>query len=257
VVEPILGEGGAVSPRPGFLREAQAMCRKAGALLVVDEVQTGMGRTGAMFAFSKDGVVPDAVCLAKALGGGLMPVGAMVARGEVFARAFGTAATCRLHATTFGGGPLAMAAVLATLDTLREEKLVERAAVEGRYLEDRLRELARRHKTIREVRGRGLMLALKFQDASRGLLDRTPFAKLSEASASLLVQHVALQLMKEHKIVAQLAGNDGSVLKVMPPLVVAREESDRFVAALDQILEGAGHAKALASLAAEVVKARL
>ncbi|MBI5545623.1 MAG: hypothetical protein HY901_17185, partial [Deltaproteobacteria bacterium] len=127
---------------------------------------------------------------------------------------------------------------------------------QGRHLKDRLLELARRHRIVREVRGRGLMLALKLEDVSRGLLDRTLLSKLGAASASLLVQHLALQLLKEHQIVAQSAVNDPGVLKVMPPLIVTREQNERFVTALDAVLEGAGHGTALAKLALEVLKAR-
>jgi putrescine aminotransferase len=257
VVEPIQGEGGCVVPPTGYLRAARELCTRHGALLVVDEVQTGLGRTGSLFSFERDGITPDAVCLAKALSGGLVPVGAMVARGEVFARAYGTVPTCQLHGTTFGGGPLAMAAVLATLRTIAEERLVENAAEQGRHLEQGLRELARRFPIIREVRGHGLMLGVEFQDASRGWLERTPLSKLAGASTPLLVQHVALQLMNEHRIVAQSAVNAPGVLKVMPPLGVSREQCDRFVGALGAILEGGGHGTAVAKLALEVVKGKL
>lgn len=256
VVEPIQGEGGCVVPRPGFLRAARELCDRFGTLLVVDEVQTGLGRTGTMFAFERDGAVPDAVCLAKALSGGLVPVGAMVSRGTIHSKAYGSAATQGLHSTTFGGGPLAMAAVLATLKVVEEEGLAQAAQVQGRHLEQRLQDLARRRSIIRQVRGRGLMLGLEFQDASRGWLDRTPLAALTGASAALLVQAVALQLLNEHRIVAQSAVNAPGVLKVMPPLVVGREQCDRFVDALDQVLEGLGHGTAIARLALEALKAR-
>ncbi len=256
VVEPIQGEGGCVVPRPGYLRAARELCDRYGTLLVLDEVQTGMGRTGSLFGFQRDAVVPDAVCLAKALSGGLVPVGAMVTRGAVHARAYGSTATQGLHGTTFGGGPLAMAAVLATLKVLEEEKLVQNAAELGRHLKDRLRELARRHAIVREVRGHGLMLALEFQDVSRGWLERTPLSRLTGASSALFVQHVALQLMSEHRIVAQSAVNAPGVLKVMPPLAVSREQCDRFVSALDSVLEGAGHGSAIARLALEAIKAK-
>ncbi|HEY3448921.1 MAG TPA: aspartate aminotransferase family protein [Myxococcales bacterium] len=256
VVEPIQGEGGCVVPRAGYLRAARELCDRYGTLLVVDEVQTGLGRTGSLFSFEREAIVPDAVCLAKALSGGLVPVGAMVARGTVHARAYGTTATQGLHGTTFGGGPMAMAAVLATLKVVQEEQLAQAAADLGRHLKDRLQELARRHPIIREVRGHGLMLALEFQDASRGWLEKTPLSRLSGATAALFVQHVALQLMNEHRIVAQSAVNAPAVLKVMPPLIVRREQCDRFVDALDKVLEGAGHGSAIAKLALEALKVK-
>ncbi len=256
VVEPIQGEGGCVLPPPGFLRHAGDACRRAGALLIVDEVQTGLGRTGVRWAFERDGVVPDAIATAKALSGGLVPVGAMVARSGVFARAYGSLGTQHLHGTTFGGGPLAMAAVLATLQVLEEERLVENAAAQGRALKQRLQEIAQRHRVVREVRGEGLMLALEFEDVSRGLLGRTPLGRLTEGTATLVAQHVALRLINEHRIVVQTAVNAPSVLKVMPPLLVREEQISQFCAALDAVLAETGHGAALAGLAQEVLRNR-
>jgi putrescine aminotransferase len=256
VVEPVLGEGGAIAPRRGFLPRAAELCRKHGALLVVDEVQTGLGRTGKLFAVQHDGVVPDAVALAKALGGGLMPVGALVVRTGVWDRAWGSMQHCQEHSTTFGGGPLAMAAVIATLRALRTERLTENAAQQGEYLADRLRELQGRHKAIREVRGQGLLVGVKFGDVSRGLLEKTPLKKLGAASEYLFVQHVALELIEKHRIVTQAAVNDQGVLKVTPPLLVTREQIDRFVRALDQVLEESSHASAMKHLAGKVLSTR-
>ena len=257
VVEPILGEGGAVVPDPCFLTEARRLTRAHGALLIVDEVQTGLGRTGRMFAFQHSpDVVPDAVTVAKVLGGGLVPVGAMVARSEPFDRAFGSADRCMDHAATFGGGPLAMAAVLATLQVIEDEGLVERAAQRGVRLRRRLDELREKHSAIREVRGLGLMLGLKFADAAHGWLDNTPLAGLGKASATLFVQYVALRLLDEHGILTQAAVNDGGVLKVMPPLTVTDEAIDRFAEALDVVLSDAGHVAAVARFAKEWAASR-
>jgi len=257
VVEPILGEGGGVEPPAGYLAAARDLCRRFKALMVVDEVQTGMGRTGRMLALEHSGVVPDVVTLAKSLGGGLMPVGAMVCGDEVFARAYGSAQTCQDHNTTFGGGPLAMAAVIATLGVLREEHLFENAKEQGSYLKERLTELARKHEAIAEVRGKGLMLALKLRDVTRGLLEGTPLSAISRASSYVFAQYLALRLLDEHGIVVQTAVNDPGVLKVMPPLVVQGAHIDRFVQALDGLLGEGGHRKAMAHMAAAVVKQRL
>ena len=120
-----------------------------------------------------------------------------------------------------------------------------------------LEEVARRHPIVRQIRGHGLMLGVELQDASRGWLDGTPLARLTGASAALLAQHVALRLLNEHRVVAQTAVNAPGVLKVMPPLIVTREQCDRFVAALDAVLDLGGHGRALASLALEVVKGKL
>ncbi len=254
VVEPVLGEGGAVVAPSGYLREAQTLCHRHGALFVVDEVQTGLGRTGRMFAFEEAGITPDVITLSKSLGGGLVPVGATIVRDRVFQKAYGTMASCLDHTTTFGGGPLAMTAVLATLRVLEEESLVENARRQGSYLESRLRELAERHRTIREVRGVGLMLGLRVGDIARGLLDKTLLASFGRASAELFAQYLALRLMDEHHIVTQVAGNDLTVLKVMPPLAVTRENIDRFVGALDTVLSEGGHRTAMLELAKELIK---
>lgn len=254
VVEPVLGEGGAVLAPPGFLSEALALCHRKGALLIVDEVQTGLGRTGWMFAIEEAGITPDVVTLSKSLGGGLIPVGAMIARDDLFQRAYGTMPSCLDHQTTFGGGTLAMTAVLATLRVLDEESLVDNARRQGRYLQNRLHELAGKHRAVREVRGTGLMLGLELGDISRGLLDRTLFSSLGKASAELFAQYVALRLMEEHHVVTQVAGNDLRVLKVMPPLMVQEEQIDRFVGALDQVLSEGGHRTAMVELAKELIK---
>lgn len=256
IVEPVLGEGGAIAPRRGYLQRAGELCRKHGALFIVDEVQTGLGRTGKLLAIQHEGVVPDAVALAKSLGGGLMPVGALVVRTEVFDRAWGSMPSCQEHSTTFGGGPLAMAAVIATLRALRTERLTENAAQQGDYLAGRLRELQGRHRSIREVRGQGLMLGIKFGDLSRGLLEKTPLRKLGAASEFVFVQHVALELIEKHQIVTQAAVNDQGVLKVMPPLMISRAQVDRFVSALDEVLGKASHASAMKNMAGKVLSTR-
>jgi putrescine aminotransferase len=254
VVEPILGEGGAVVADPCYLTGARELLHAQGGLLIVDEVQSGLGRTGRMFAFEHAGVVPDVVTLAKVLGGGLMPVGAMIARSEPFDRAYAGARTCMDHATTFGGGPLAMAAVLATLRVLEDEQLVSRAEQRGGRLRKTLNELRARHSSIREVRGLGLMLGIKFQDVARGWLDATVLAGIGKASAALFTQYVALRLLTEHHILTQAAVNDPTVLKVMPPLCVTEEAIERFGAALDCVLADAGHASALARFASELLR---
>jgi ornithine--oxo-acid transaminase len=150
-----------------------------------------------------------------------------------------------------------MTAVLATLRVIKEEGLCENAALQGAHLTERLEELAKRHSaTVAGVRGRGLMLGFKLKDLARGLLERTVLKKLGAASAALFSQYVALRLMEDHHIVTQAAGNDMAVLKVMPPLSVTREAVDRFADALDVVLSSGGHAKALYTLATELIRHR-
>ncbi|MBE3551505.1 MAG: aspartate aminotransferase family protein [Kyrpidia tusciae] len=166
ILEPIQGEGG-VHPAPrGYLAAAREICDRAGALLILDEVQTGFGRTGMPFAAQREGVVPDVMCLAKALGGGVMPIGCFIARPEA-ARAFWEDPL--IHTSTFGGNPLAAAAGLATLDWLRREDLPGAAAETGRWLKGEFEEMAKRYPGwIREVRGEGLLLGVEFVDEARG-----------------------------------------------------------------------------------------
>lgn len=260
VVEPVLGEGGAIVPDRAYLPRALEICHRAGALLIVDEVQTGLGRTGRMFALEHSGLRPDAVALAKSLGGGLVPVGAMVARDTVFARAYGSLKTCLDHKTTFGGGALASAAVLAALEVVQSEGLVQAAQEQGRHLKAGLRALQTRHETIGEVRGVGLMLGIKFEALAvpglRGPLRALVPGGLERASAELFAQHVVLKLLKEHRIVTQVAANDLGVLKVMPPLCITREAVDLFLERLDAVLASGGHAAAMVALARELLSNR-
>ena len=162
IVEPIQGEGGMIVPPAGYLRAAQELCRSTGTLLIVDEVQTGLGRTGTLFAVDEEGVEPDVLTLAKSLGGGLVPLGAMLCRRDLWMKAYGSAQTFALHTSTFGGGSLACAAGLAALRVLRDEDLCATARARGQQLQQGLQELSGRCDLVRGVRGRGLMLGLEF-----------------------------------------------------------------------------------------------
>ncbi len=149
IVEPIQGEGGMIVPPAGYLRAAQELCRATGTLLIVDEVQTGLGRTGTLFAVDEEGVEPDVLTLAKSLGGGLVPLGAMLCRRDLWMKAYGSAQTFALHTSTFGGGSLACAAGLATLRVLRDEDLCANARARGQQLQQGLQDLAGRCDLVR------------------------------------------------------------------------------------------------------------
>ncbi len=214
VVEPVLGRGGVVVPPSGWLAELAELTRAEGALLVADEVMTGLGRTGAMLACAHDGVVPDVLCLGKALGGG-MPLSACLAPLHVM-RAWGEPDQESIHTATFFGHPLACAAALTALDVIEEEKLLERAILIGDALTGALRAIARRHPSVREVRGRGLLLGIE----------------LARPAAALRVGAGLL----ERGFVTLPAGADARVLSLTPPLSIAQELVDAFVAALDVVL---------------------
>jgi putrescine aminotransferase len=243
VVEPIQGEGGMVTPPPGYLREAQRLCRDAGTLLVVDEVQTGLGRTGPMFAVERDGVEPDILTLAKSLGGGLVPLGAIIARRDLWMKAYGSYQTFALHSSTFSGGSLACAAGLATLRTLRDGSLLSHATDRAIQLREGLEAIARSCPIIRSVRGQGLMLGVEFHELSPALLTNFKGFGPSGASWWLVPGHddllrtipafyVQSNLLRQHAIYTQVARSNPQVLRVQPPLIVSASQVDRFLEAL-------------------------
>lgn len=210
ILEPIQGEGGVNVPADDYLPGVRALCDAFGALLVLDEVQTGMGRTGTMFCCEQYGVTPDILCLAKAFGGGVMPAGAVVGTKAVFSRLFGNPF---LHTTTFGGNPLACAAALATINVLIEERLPERAAVLGARLLAGLREAVRdREDVVVDVRGKGLLIGIEFID------DRTGFE--------------VGKLLLERGILVSGTLVNARVVRIEPPLTIAEADVDRVCAAL-------------------------
>jgi acetylornithine/succinyldiaminopimelate/putrescine aminotransferase/predicted amino acid dehydrogenase len=243
IVEPIQGEGGMNVPPQGYLRQAQRLCRAAGTLLVADEVQTGLGRTGALFAVDHEGVEPDLMTLAKSLGGGLVPLGAMLARRDLWMKAYGTVHGFALHSSTFGGGSLACAAGLAALSLLQEEGLVENAQARGRQLAAGLAALSRRCPLVNEVRGRGLLLGLEFntlpRTVRRHFRDASGLAAYQVADLDGLIDsipglYVMQTLLQEHGIYTQVARSNPRVLRIQPPLTVTQEQADRFLDALAQ-----------------------
>lgn len=244
IVEPIQAEGGMYVAPPGYLQAAQALCSKTGTLLMVDEVQTGLGRTGTMFAVDSEGVEPDVMMLAKSLGGGLMPIGAMLTRRELWHKAYGTVQGLGLHTSTFGGGSLACAAGLAAIQTVLDEQLAENAQTRGDYLLERLQELCEKHSTLKTVRGRGLLLGVEFdpvpssmvrhfrQSDPSGLL---PYLvpDLDDAFMNLGATYVMQTLLANHRIYTQVARSNPRVLRIQPPLTISAEEVDRFLQAFD------------------------
>ena len=215
ILEPIQGEGGVNVPSDDYLPGVRKLCDEFGALLILDEVQTGMGRTGKMFACEHYGVAPDLMCLAKSFGGGVMPAGAVVGTKAVFSRLFGNPF---LHTTTFGGNPLACAAALANINVLIEERLPERAARMGERLLAGLRRACVGHDAIVvDVRGKGLMLALEFVNDELGF---------------------ALgKLMLERGVLVSGTLVNARVIRVEPPLTITQEQADEVCKALAQSLD--------------------
>ncbi len=237
VVEPVQGKGVNLPPG-GYLPGAQERCHAAGALFVCDEVQTGLGRTGRFLALEHWGLQPDMVCLAKALSGGLVPVGAVLVSRAAFERVFDGMERAVRHGSTFGGNDLAAAAGLATLRVLEQEGLVERAARLGELLLELTRPLVERHAIVRDVRGLGLMWAIEL-GPPEGRSARAAWNALERAQPGLFSQLVTVPLFHEHRILCQVAGHRMNVIKALPPLVIEESEIRRFAAALETVLASA------------------
>ncbi len=239
VVEPIQGKGVYI-PDERFLPEAQRLCREHGALLVCDEVQAGMGRTGRFLSCEHWGLAPDFVTLAKSLGGGYMPVSATIMRRSVYDAVFGRLDRCQVHTTTFGENELAMAAGLATLHVMDEERLVERAAEVGGRLLEGLGALKDRHEMIADVRGRGLMIGIEFRPPHPVAL-RAAWTAAEMAQKGLFAQLVVMALMREHRIMTQVGGPGVNIIKLLPPLIIGDEEVRAIIGAFDAVLSEAAH----------------
>jgi acetylornithine/N-succinyldiaminopimelate aminotransferase len=208
-LEPMLGEGGVVPAPAGYLRAAREICTATGAVFVLDEIQSGIGRTGAWFLHQSEGVVPDVITLAKGLGGGL-PIGACIGMGpfgEVFAKSD--------HGSTFGGNPVACAAALAVINTIEDDDLLSHVAKVGHHFAEGL--AAVEHPALTGVRGRGLWLGLALSGAT------APAVEKAAREAGFLVNAVQPDAMR-----------------IAPPLVLSLDEADRFVAALPGILDASG-----------------
>ena len=229
LVEPI--QGRQVTPPPdGYLRAAQELCRRHGTLLIADEVQTGLGRTGAWFALEHFGIEPDVVIVGKALSGGYMPVAATVSTRAV-SQAVGTRERGRAHEPA---NALSMAAGLATLRIIERDGLVEHARSTGERLRAGLTELQGRYEMIREVRGRGLMVGIELQ-APRGPCARLSWRLIHVASGGLFPQLIVIPLHRDHGVITMAAGKN-DVIKLLPPLTLSADELAWFLEALDAVL---------------------
>jgi len=221
VIEPIQGEGGIMVAPPGYLKAARDLCDQYGAMLVFDEVQSGMGRTGRMCACEHDGVTPDLMALGKGFGGGVMPIGAVVGTQKTWQKYIDNPF---LHTTTFGGNPLACAAAIATIHVLLEENLLQAAAEKGEYLLKQINALAQKHpKVLKLCRGRGLMLGMEFMDNDLGY-------------------KVATELFARQILISGTYIN-ARVLRIEPSLTIGYPQLDRFLGALEESLKAVAVAK--------------
>jgi ornithine--oxo-acid transaminase len=252
LVEPVQGKGVNLPPA-GYLREAQALCRRYGTLFAVDEVQTGLGRTGKLFAFEHWSLEPDLVTVAKSLSGGYVPVGALLMSARVYDGVFDSLEHSVSHGSTFAPNDLAMAAGLATLRELDEQQLVQRAARLGEVLLERTQALVEEHEVVRDVRGLGLMWAMEFGEPESGSF---AWRVMERMQTGLFAQLVVVPLFTRHRILSQVAGHDLPVLKGLPPLVLDEQDIDTFVGALDDVIAKAARPARVAGLALRAARAR-
>lgn len=244
VVEPVQGKTVACAPAE-YWAQAQELCRRHGTLLVMDEVQTGLGRTGRFFCHEHWGLEPDIITVSKALSGGFVPVGAMLTSDRIFASVYRGMADAVKHSSTFGRNQLAMVAGLATLAALDDEDLVARAERTGQALRQALAPLVERYDLLREVRGLGLMVGLEFGEPARGSARRV-FRAAERLRPGMFSQMVVLPLFHRHQILTQVAADNINVVKLLPPLIAGQEEVDSFVSALDDVLASAQRGHGLA-----------
>jgi len=234
IVEPIQGEGGINVPPEGYLKMARELCTKYGALLIVDEVQTGFGRTGRMFACEYEDVVPDIMCVAKSLGGSLMPIGAYIARDEIWKKAYGSMDKCLLHTSTFGGNARACAAGIAAIQVIIEKNLPKEAEEKGEYFLGRLKDLKSLNPLIKDVRGKGLLIGIEFNQPE-GLLNKLTGGALGNLSQEYLGAMIASELYHKHRIITAYTLNNPNVIRLEPPLTVTKEQIDKVIYAIEDI----------------------
>jgi ornithine--oxo-acid transaminase len=236
VLEPVQAEAGVILPPADYLRAAQALCRRHGTLFVLDEVQTGLYRTGGFIAAHHYGVEPDMVVLAKALSGGLVPCSAVLMSDAVYSSVYNSLRRAIVHTSTYSENSLAMRAGLATLDVLEEEELGQRAIAAGNQLRQQLTERLCGYDMVREIRGLGLLNAIEF-GPPRSLRLRVAFETFNKIHPAVFGQMLVMRLFRDHGILAQICGNNFRVLKIAPPLIVSDAQLDEFVTALGNVVE--------------------
>ncbi|MEM9767200.1 MAG: aspartate aminotransferase family protein [Cyanobacteria bacterium P01_D01_bin.71] len=237
ITEPIQGHGVHI-PEADYLPGAAELCRQYGSLLIADEVQTGLGRTGKWWAVEHFGVEPDLLCMAKALSGGFVPVGAVACRSWIFDKVFNRMDRAVVHGSTFGKNNLAMVAGLATLDVMERENLVDHAAAMGRQLVADLQPLVGQYECLKDVRGLGMMMALEFSEP-KSLSLKLAWKMLETANRGLFSQIITVPLFTRHRILSQVAGYGINVVKFIPPLILTERDRHWIVDAVNDVVADA------------------
>lgn len=236
IVEPIQGKGVNIPP-VGYLKQAQELCHKYGTLFIVDEIQSGMGRTGKFLALEHDGEVdPDIVILSKSLSGGYVPVGAVITRKWIYNKVFSSMDRSVVHSSTFGQGSLAMVAGLATLDYIDEHKLMNNASNMGNLLGEQLTELKASYEFIKDIRWRGLMLAIEFGNP-KSLQLKAAWTLAHKLNKSLFPQAVTIPLLQDHGVLTQVAGHHIDVIKLIPPLIIEKTDVEHFISSFKLVMD--------------------
>ena len=235
IVEPIQGKGVYI-PEENYLPEAQRLCRKYGVQFICDEVQVGLGRAGKFLCSEHWNLEPDMVTIAKSLGGGYVPVSAVIMRREINNKVFGHLKRAQVHSTTFGQNDMGMAAGLATLHVMDDENIVERSEAVGAKLLAGLTALKDKHEMIADVRGKGLIIGIEFRPPSNlGL--RAAWTAIEAAEKGLFTQLVVMSLMRDHHMMTQVGGPGVNIIKLLPPLIIGDEEVEMIVKAFDIIMD--------------------
>ncbi|HTU37024.1 MAG TPA: aspartate aminotransferase family protein [Acidimicrobiales bacterium] len=237
VIEPIQGKGVNVAPDE-FWAEAQSLCRRHKALLVLDEVQAGMGRCGTFFCHEQFGISPDIITLSKALSGGYVPVGAMLCSAAVSDSVFSSMDRAVVHSSTFSANQLAMVAGLATMQAFDEDDILDRVQRTGKAFTKALGPLVEKYEFLHEVRGRGLMIGLVFGEPTTPSLRRR-YRVLEAIRPALFSQMVVVPLFHRHRVLTQVAADNMNVIKLLPPLIAGDDEVEYFADALDDVLASA------------------
>lgn len=229
ILEPIQGEGGIVVPPDGYLTRAQQLCRKYGTVFAIDEVQTGLYRTGKFLASHQYGLDPDIVVLAKALSGGLVPAGAVLMTDRLHESVYSSPMRAFVHGSTYSENSLAMRAGLATIEVLEDEGLGERTATLGKIFRNRLHEVLSRYEMFAEVRGLGFFNGIVFNQ--------------HRVYPGIFSQMIVTSLFREHGILTQMCGNNTSVVRATPPLMVSEKSLNHFIIAMEKVMETAHSSK--------------
>ncbi len=234
IVEPVQGKGVNI-PDDNYLPEVERLCKKYGTLFVADEVQTGLGRTGKFWAIEHWGVQPDMICMAKALSGGFIPVGAVAMTSKIMDTVFNRMDRAVVHGSTFSKNNMAMAAGLATLQVMEDEKLVENSAKIGEDIINSINATVPKYEFLKEARGKGMMIAVEFH-SPKSLSLKAAWTMLEAANKGLFCQMVTIPLFKEHRILTQVAGHGMNVVKLLPPLNLTQKDRDWIVNSFDKAI---------------------